>query len=188
MMTLTDLLVPTYAQMLRALSTWLDKAVEQRPLAEAEALLSARLAGDMHPLSSQISFACYQAQEATYRLRGLALPEELNALVLAGQKAGDIPGSLSDAQTRIAEALSSLGALAGDALDAGENLPIVLELPNGMIFDMVGERYARDWAIPQFYFHLMTAYAILRNQGIDVGKADYVQHAAAYLRPGTLPE
>jgi hypothetical protein len=57
-----------------------------------------------------------------------------------------------------------------------------------MIFDLTGEQYARDWALAQFYFHLNTAYAILRNQKIELGKADYVPHMFAYLRPGTMPQ
>lgn len=76
-MSLTTLLVPTYTHMLNALSGWLDKAQKQIPAAEAEALLSSRLAPDMYPLSSQVRFACLQAQEATYRLRGQPLPETL---------------------------------------------------------------------------------------------------------------
>ena len=57
----------------------------------------------------------------------------------------------------------------------------------GMVFDLTAEQYVRDWALPQFYFHLMTAYAILRAEGIELGKADYVAHMFAYLRPGTRP-
>lgn len=187
-MSLTDLLVPAYAQMLQALSGWLDKAQKQLPEAEAEALLSSRLAPDMYPLSTQIRFACLQAQEATFRLRDEPLPEFLDQLAREGQNAGDHPGSISEAQARIDEALSLLTDLESDALDAGAKRSIAIELPNGMIFDLTGERYARDWALPQFYFHLMTAYAILRNQKIELGKADYVKHAFAYLRPGSMPE
>lgn len=111
--------------MLQSLLAWLDKAQENAP--DAEAMLSRRLAPDMYPLSTQIRFACFQAQEATFRLRG------------------------------------------------------------GMTFDMTGEQYARDWALAQFYFHLVTAYAILRGEGLELGKADYVPHMFAYLRPGTMP-
>ncbi len=53
---------------------------------------------------------------------------------------------------------------------------------------MTGEQYARDWALPQFYFHAITAYAILRHHGVDLGKADYVPHMLAYVRPGTIPQ
>lgn len=190
-MSLTNLLVPAYAQMLRALSAWLDKAQEQT--GDAEGVLSARLAPDMYPLSTQIRFACLQAQEAVFRLRGELpsgepLPNVLDELTREGQEAGEHPGTLADAQARIREALVVLEGLPRHALDGGADRSIAIELPNGMIFDMTGAQYARDWALPQFYFHLMTAYAILRNKGIALGKADYVQHAFAYLRPGTLPE
>ncbi len=185
-MSLTNLLVPTYTQMLQALSGWLEKLQKQSP--DAEALLSARLAPDMYPLSSQIRFSCLQAQEATFRLKGEPFPEFLNQLASEGQNAGEQPGSISDAQARISEALALLGGLEPDALDAGVQRLISLELPNGMTFDMNGEQYARDWALPQFNFHLNAAYAILRNQSIELGKADYVQHMFAYLRPGSAPE
>lgn len=187
-MSLTKLLIPTCAQMLKGLSGWLDKAHKQLPEAEAEALLSAHLAPDMYPLSSQVRFACFQAQEATFRLRGEAVPVALEQVALEGRNAGENPGSISDAQDRISEALSLLADLEADTLDAGAERSITLELPNGMIFDMTGEQYARDWALAQFYFHLNTAYAILRGQGIELGKADYVPHMFAYLRPETMPQ
>jgi len=185
---LTNLLVPCYSQMLRALSGWLHKAQKQMPEAEAETLLSERLAPDMYPLSCQIRFACLQAQEATYRLRGEPLPDTLDELAREGRNAGEQPGSISDAQARIGEALSLLGELGADVLDAGAQMPITLKLPTGMIFDMTGEQYARDWALAQFFFHLITAYAILRSRNIELGKADYVPHMFAYLRPGTMPQ
>jgi hypothetical protein len=72
-MTLTQLLVPSYMHMLRTFSGWQNKAQDQLPKADAEALLSARLAPDMFPLSTQIRFVCAQAQEAIFRLRGEAL-------------------------------------------------------------------------------------------------------------------
>jgi len=184
-MSLTNILIPTYAQMLRTLSALLDKAQKQLPGPEAQALLSARLAPDMYPLSSQVRFACLQAQEAIFRLRGEPLPELLEQLAREGRLAGEEPGSISDAQARIDDALSRLGTLEPDALDAGAQRQIALELPTGMIFDMNGDQYARDWALPQFYFHLVTAYAILRSRGIELGKADYVPHMFAYVRPGT---
>ena len=187
-MSLTNFLVPTYTQMLRALSGWLDKAQKQIPDADAEALLSARLAPDMYPLSSQVRFACLQAQEATFRLRGEPLPEMLEQLGREGRNAGEEPGTLSDAQASIDEALTLLGDLESDALDAGTDRTITIEIPGGMIFDMAGEQYARDWALAQFYFHLTTAYAILRSHGIELGKADYVPHMFAYLRPGSIPQ
>ena len=56
-----------------------------------------------------------------------------------------------------------------------------------MIFDLTARQYVRDWATAQFYFHVMIAYAILRKEGVDLGKADYVAHLLPFLRPGMLP-
>lgn len=187
-MSLTNLLVPTYKQMLNGLSGWLAKAQQHLPEREAEALISARLAPDMYPLSSQVRFACFQAQEATFRLRAMPVPEAVEQVARQGQQGAAQPGSIADAQATVSGALAALDGLGPDALDAGATQPITLELPTGMIFDMTGEQYARDWALPQFYFHLVTAYAILRNHGLELGKADYVPHVFAYLRPGSMPQ
>lgn len=186
-MTPTHLLVPTYRQMLRTLAGLLDKAEQQMP-ERAEALLASRLADDMFPLASQVRFAAFQAQEATFRLRGVPVPEWLDAIAAEGRNAGVEPGTLAQSRARIEAALSLLGGLSDDALDAGAAFPIAIELPGGIAFDMTGEQYARDWALPQFYFHVVTAYAILRHHGVAIGKADYVPHMFGYLRPGTKPE
>lgn len=187
-MSLTQLLVPTYTQMLQALSGWLNKAQVQLPQADAEALLSARLAPDMFPLSTQIRFACVQVHEAACRLRGQAFPESLGELLNEGRNAGERPGSLADVQARIDEAIALLNSLAPDVLDADSARPIAHELPNGMVFDLTAEQYARDWSLAQFYFHLMTAYAILRSQNVELGKADYIPHMLAHLRPESMPK
>lgn len=183
----TSLLVPTYIQMLQRLSAWLDKAKAQRP-DDAETLLSARLAPDMFPLATQIRFACRQAQEAVFRLKGEAFPASSNILLEEGRNAGEHPGSIADAQTRIAETLDLLHALPTTALDIDPKTPIAHALPAGMTFDLTAEQFARDWALPQFYFHLMTAYALLRANGIDLGKTDYVAHMLPYLRPGSMAQ
>jgi hypothetical protein len=186
-MSLTSLLVPTYKQMLKTLSGWLDKAHAQMPDGREEALLSARLAPDMFPLSTQIRFACVQAQEGVFRLMGKDFPVSIDSLLDEGRNAGQRPGSFADAQKRIDETIALLDDLAPDALDADPERSIAHALPMGMIFDLTTEQYARDWALPQFYFHLMIAYAILRSESVDLGKADYVTHMFAYLRPGTMP-
>lgn len=185
-MSLTTLLVPTYRQMLGTLSAWLQKAEAQRP-GQADSLLTARLAPDMFPLSTQIRFACVQAQEGVFRLKGEDFPASIDVLLNEGRHAGKRPGSIAEARLRIDETLALLDELAPDALDGEPAAPMAHALPNGMIFDLTREQYARDWALPQFYFHLMTAYAILRREGVDLGKADYVTHMFAYLRPGTMP-
>jgi uncharacterized protein len=186
--TLTDLLVPTYRNMLRTLRGLLDKAEAQRGQSGAEALLRARLAPDMFPLATQIRFACVQAQEAPLRLLGRPLAP-LDALLNEARNGGEQPGTLADGRARIDEALAFLDTLGPDALDlAPAGNPLVLALPMGLTFDLTRAQFARDWAIGQFYFHVMGSYAILRQEGIEIGKADYVPHMFAYLRtPGAPP-
>jgi uncharacterized protein len=184
-MTPTELLVPTYRQMLQALAGWLRKAEAQ--LGNADALMAARLAPDMFPLSTQIRFACRQAHEGARRLRHEPFPAEIEDLQDEGRRGGEVPGTLADALVRIDEALAYLDTIPAKGLDGGESAPLAIELPMGLAFDTNGEGYVRDWALPQFYFHIMTAYAILRQNGITLGKADFVQHMFAFLRPGTGP-
>ena len=83
-MMLPDMLLPTYVQMLGALSAWLTKAEAQRPGEDGEALLAARLAPDMFPLSTQVRFACRQAQEGVFRIQGREFPTSLQALLNEG--------------------------------------------------------------------------------------------------------
>lgn len=181
-MTPSDLLVPTYTQMLGALSRWLAKAEAQRPGGAADGLMTARLAPDMFPLATQVRFACRQAQEGVYRLRGEDFPPSLQALLEEGRDAGERPGTVADAQARIAETLAVVEAAAtGIAVDA--EAPIAHALPNGMTLDLTAGQYARDWGLPQFYFHVVAAYAVLRAEGIELGKVDYASHMFAYLRP-----
>lgn len=184
-MLLQRLLAPTYVQMLGALSAWLAKV--EVDVATEEALLAACLAPDMFPLSTQISFACVQAQEGVSRLQQEPLPTSIAVLLDEGRNAAQRPGSLSDALKKIASTIDLVKAAAIHAPNIDPSTPIAHELPQGMIFDLTAEQYVRDWALPQFYFHVMTAYAILRSQGIVLGKVDYVGHMFGYLRPGTAP-
>ena len=184
-MTLTDLLIPTYRNMLRTLRGLLDKAEAQLGVDAAQALLSARLAPDMFPLATQVRFACVQAQEAPLRLLGRSL-DPIQPLLDEGRNAGDRPGTLAEARARIDEALAFLETLPADALDQiPADRQIELTLPMGLTFGLTREQFARDWALGQFYFHVMAAYAILRAQGLTIGKADYVPHMFTYLRPGS---
>jgi len=164
--------IPCFAQMLRALSSLLSKG-EKSALErgyDPKILLESRLAPDMHDLARQIQYACTQAQEAVQRLtqqpvRALTPPENLAA-----------------AQALIDSTLAFLDSADQAKIEEGTERQISIELPNGMAFDMAGSEYAVNWATPQFYFHLVTAYNILRNNGVPLGKADYVQHMFAYLR------
>ena len=183
-MTLTELLIPTYRNMLQMLKGLLDKAEAQLGLERAGALLSARLAPDMWPLATQLRFAALQAMEGLQRLRGDPIPDGFEDILNEGRNAGEHPGSLAEARDRIDQALAYIDALGGEALDGiGEDQPMALDLPMGMTFDLTRAQFARDWALGQFYFHVMAAYAILRKAGVEIGKADYVPHMFGYLRP-----
>lgn len=186
-MTFTDILVPTYTNLLGALSAWLSKAEAQRPDGAAESLLVARLAPDMFPLGTQVRFACVQALEGLLRLHGQTFPPALKVLLDEGRNAAEQPGTLAQAQTRIRETLEQVQALSASGSPVAEGDPIAHELPQGLVFDFTADQYVRDWALPQFYFHVMTAYTILRAQGVALGKADYVAHVLPYLRAGTAP-
>lgn len=181
-MTLQDLVVPTYLQMLRTLSDWLSKAEAQRPGGAADALLSARLAPDMFPLATQIRFACRQAQEGVFRLREQPFPAALEALLNEARNAGEHPGTMAEAKARIEETLAVVAAEAEAGITIDPDAPIAHALPNGMTLDLTAAQYARDWALPQFYFHLVAAYAVLRAEGVELGKADYVAHMFPYFR------
>lgn len=188
-MSLTTHLVPTFIQMLRGVSAWLDKAAAAKRVdgGDPDTLMSLRLAADMYPLAAQVRFVVFQAQEPIYLLRGLPVPDALFAVRAEGWEASERPGTVAQAQSHISDAIRRLSELGPGVLDGGADSPIALPLPNGMIFDMTGSEYARDWSLPQFYFHVMTAYAILRHHGVDLGKIDYVSYMTAYLRPGTVP-
>jgi hypothetical protein len=181
-MILSELLVPTYVQMLGALSNWLAKAEAQRPGGDAETLLTARLAPDMFPLATQVRFACRQAQEGLFRLLEQDFPPSLHILLEEGRNAGERPGTLADAQARITETLAIVEAAAAGGVAIDPATPIAHALPNGMTLDLTAGQYARDWALPQFYFHVVTAYSIIRAQGIELGKADYAAHMFTYFR------
>ena len=182
-MTLPDMLLPTYVQMLAALSAWLTKAEAQRPGEDGDALLAARLAPDMFPLATQVRFACRQAQEGVFRLQGREFPPALQALLDEGRSGGERPGTMAEARSRIAETLTVVRAAAAEGIVVDPASAIAHALPIGMVLDVSAEQYTRDWALPQFYFHIVTAYAILRAQGIELGKGDYAAHMLAHLRP-----
>jgi hypothetical protein len=115
------------------------------------------------------------------------VPEAVLAIRQQGRDGEAAPGSWSHARSRIAGAIAAHDAVAPDAFDDAADRAIAHDLPMGMIFDMTGETYVRDWALPQVTFHVLMAYALLRHAGVPLGKTDYVPHMFAYLRPGTMP-
>jgi hypothetical protein len=157
----------TYANMLGTLDHLVAKASAH---AKGEALLQARLAEDMFPLHTQIRFTIAQVIVALDRLGSLGLTTDDSDIT-----------SFAEARTRIAAA-QALVAGTDHATWPAAGDTVEFTLPNGMGFVMQAHEYCRDWATPQFYFHLMAAYAILRMEGVAVGKIDYVGHMMKYLR------
>jgi hypothetical protein len=177
-MNLHALAIPTFTQMLRALSAQLDKGVELARAKgfEPSVLPRSRLAPDMFPLAAQVRFTCFQASDAVARLTGQA------PRVMPGDET-----TIEGLKAVIAETIADLEATPEAAFAGAEDRMIELKMANGLIFDMNGLQFLRDWSLAQFYFHLVTAYDILRHKGVPLGKPDYVPHALPYLRPGTAP-
>ncbi|MFC3099640.1 DUF1993 domain-containing protein [Altererythrobacter lauratis] len=187
-MTPQNTLVPTYGDMLIAMAGWLDKAQQRMKPEDADRLMAARLAPDMFPLATQVRFTCVQALEGIHRLARAPFPPLVDELLAEGREAGENPGTFADTRLRLTQTIE-LVEQAGATLPAETDPQSPLEhaLPMGIVFDLTVEQYVRDWALPQFYFHLMAAYCILRMTGLPLGKADYVQHMVPYIRPGTMP-
>lgn len=168
----SDLLLSTYDNLLGSLDGWLEKA-QSDP--RGDGLLGEKLADDMFPLARQIRFVCNLPGEA------------MNATSDVAYGSSDIDDTtLVAARERIAGTRALVANWRDVALKADE-APVVLSLANGMTFDLDTAGYARDWALPQFYFHLMSAYAILRAAGVPLGKIDYVGYIARAMRQSADP-
>lgn len=166
-MQLNQFLLTSYDNMLGSLDGWLAKAAEHEV---GDALLDPKLTEDMFPLSRQIRFACNLPGEAMAGAAGVAY------------SSSDIDDTtLSAARERVAATRTLIEGWRDTPFGA-DDAPVELSLANGMTFDLKTESYVRDWALPQFYFHLMTAYAILRAAGVPLGKADYVGFMFRYMR------
>lgn len=170
-MNLHEQSIAVYRARLNILTGILTKA-ESHP--KGDALLDARLAEDMHPLATQIRFVSNLPGEALPRLTDrsfVSREEEENPKTLAGAKA------------MVAQTAELLDSITADELKAADET-IKITLPNGMQFALTREQYVRDWSLPNFYFHLTTAYALLRSKGLEIGKIDFMPHMMAYMTKG----
>ena len=167
------LAIETFAPMLRALSALLDKGAQYAAATgfDPAILVNARLAPDMYPLSRQIGLACHQANEAIARL---ARREPAQYV--------DEPASLDELRAHIAKTVDVLERVPADAFNGAAELDVKIETGRGFSFEMNGFQFLRDWAIPHFYFHVVTAYDILRHNGVPIGKPDYLSRAGVYIR------
>ena len=162
---LYDASAPVFINSLRNMRVWLDKAAAE---GSAEALIDARLTEDMRPLAAQYQMASDTAKNALARLAGVEPP------VMP-----DTEATLAQLQERCDKTIAFLESADTAVVNASEDREIVLKFPGGMGYRFTGADYLRRFALPNFYFHVTIAYAILRAQGVALGKPDYLQHLGA---------
>lgn len=162
--------VPVFTTALRNLSHFLDKAkanAEMRKF-DTAVLMGYRLAPDMLPFTRQVLIACDAAKLCVARLSGVEAP-----------KFEDTETTLEDLQQRIRKTLDYLGTIQPEQVNGTEDKEITFPAGPGKTRTMTGEAYLKHWATPNMYFHVTTAYAILRHNGVDLGKADFLAGPAA---------
>jgi uncharacterized protein len=155
---------PRFAHMLRNLSAILDKA---EAYAEAKKLDPAvpgslRLIADMFPLARQVQIACDTAKGAVARLAGVEIP-----------KHEDTEKTIPELKARIAKTLDFIESVGAAKIDGSEEREVVLKM-RGQDVKLAGLHYLLAQAWPNFYFHVTTAYNILRANGVELGKRDFI--------------
>lgn len=155
---------PRFASILRNLSAILDKAEAHCAARKIEptVLTSDRLFPDMFPLSRQVQIACDTAKGATARLAGVDIP-----------KHEDTEQTFAELKARIAKTIDFVESISAAKIDGAEEKEIVLQMRSGER-RFTGMQYLLGHAYPNFYFHVTTAYNILRHNGVEVGKADFI--------------
>jgi hypothetical protein len=155
---------PRFAAMLRNLSTLLDKAEAHCTAKKIDpsALTTFRLYPDMFPLTRQVQIACDTAKGAVARLAGADIP-----------KHEDTEQTFGDLKARIAKTVDFIESLKAERIDGTEDKEIVLAMRSGER-RFKGMPYLLGFAYPNFYFHLTTAYNILRHNGVELGKLDFL--------------
>jgi hypothetical protein len=160
-----DVIVPPYIRALRALSAVLEKA---RVHAESEkidpaVLLSLRLFPDMLPLTSQVQIASDNAKGAAARLAQLEAP-----------KFADTETTFPQLHERIEKTIAFLKGLSAFQFEGATERAVTLKFPHRSLEFKSGLEYLTTFATPNLYFHCATAYAILRQAGVKIGKADFL--------------
>lgn len=156
--------IPPMLRMLNNLSAILDKAVTQAEAKKIplQSLIDARLAPDMFPFTRQIQIATDSAKALAARLAG----EEPPAFP-------DTEMTFAQLQERIAKTITYLQSLPESRFEGAENRKLAFQGHGGPV-ETTGDAYARFDRLPNFYFHVVVAYSLLRAAGIDVGKRDYL--------------
>ena len=162
--------LPVYKTMLDNLNHFLDKAqahAEARKFDPA-ALLQFRLAPDMLPFTRQIQLACDHAKNGVARMSGVEAP-----------KFEDDESTFAELKARIRKTLDYLATVPADRLDGTEDKDITFPVGRETTRTMKAEAYLKHWSLPNFFFHVTTAYVILRHNGVDLGKKDFLAGAKA---------
>ena len=156
--------LPVFQRMLKSLSAILDKAeaFAAAKKIEPEVLLNARLAPDMFPLKRQVQLASDFAKGAAARLSGQDIPKWEDAEV-----------SFADLKARLAKTGDYLASFTPAQIDGGEGRDIALTIAKQPV-TLKGQAFLLNYAFPHFFFHVTTAYDILRHNGVEVGKRDYM--------------
>lgn len=166
----------TFAPMLRTLTDLLDKGSEYAgsQKRDPQTLVDARLAPDMYPLSLQVLLACFQARQCPALLTGRTPPQ------FDGKEEG-----MAALKKRIADTVAYVEGIPAADFEAAAERTIKHAMPNGLSLEMTGLQLLRDWSLPHFYFHVVTAYDILRHNGVNIGKRDYLSHVGYAIRQAT---
>lgn len=154
--------VPIFVKSLADMRAWLDKAAAERPESE---LIEARLYPDMRPLPAQYQMASDSAKNALARLTGTEAPSM-----------PDTEQSFAELKERCDKTIAYLEGFDASALEGSADREVVLKFPGGTGYRFGGAEYLAEFALPNFFFHVTTAYAIMRNAGVSLGKPDYLQH------------
>lgn len=157
--------LPVFRTMLGNLSHILDKGLAHATARrfDPQVLLASRLAPDMLPLTRQVQIACDAAKLGVARLGELDAP-----------KFEDTESTFEQLKDRIARTLEWLDSVPAERLDGCEERPITFPVGRDNTRTMPGEAYLKHWVLPNLFFHVTTAYAILRHNGVELGKADYL--------------
>jgi hypothetical protein len=159
-----DFSIPMLTRGLTNMSAILDKAAAHAATKKFDpvVLAQARLYPDMHPLARQVQIACDTAKGAAARLAGIEVP-----------KHEDTETTLAELKARIAKTVDFLQSVTPAQLKDAESRAIEIKFPNGS-WKFTGLAYLTDFVLPNFYFHVSVFYALLRKNGIEVGKGDFL--------------
>jgi len=156
--------VPAFQKMLGNVKVILKKAEDHAALKKIDpsVFLRARLAPDMFDLTRQVQITADIAKGACARMAGIEIPTY-----------EDNETTFAELYARIDKTLDYIATFTPPQIDGKETTDITIT-PGGKAFTFKGDEYLVNWAMPNFYFHVMASYAILRHHGVDVGKMDYL--------------